>query len=133
MPAANGFVCRGQAGNTHNRRHYGVDLVRDRDLKQRFRAAQYFGNFGSGKEGPKTVHIRCVLKDHDGRLKLLNLLRKELDIASGRERENTKAVGILANDIQRVGADRAGRTKNCERTGGHARRFYTPDHNMLTF
>jgi hypothetical protein len=52
---------------------------------------------------------------------LLNLLGQEIDIPARSEREETKSIGILADDIQRVRADRACGSKYGERTGGHER------------
>jgi hypothetical protein len=86
------------------------------------------------------------LQDYNGWLELLNLLGQQIDISPGRKSENAESIGILTHDIQCVRADRAGRTKYCERTSGqydlcscaipargNLRPARFPDHIMLDF
>ena len=47
-------------------------------------------------------------------LKLFNLFGQELEVASGGEGEDTEAVGVLANDVERIGSDGTGGTENRE-------------------
>jgi hypothetical protein len=50
----------------------------------------------------------------------LNLLGQKFNIPAGDKGKDLKTIAIASHDIERAHADRPGRSKDCECSGGHA-------------
>mmetsp|Transcript_9723 Transcript_9723/g.32261 ORF Transcript_9723/g.32261 Transcript_9723/m.32261 type:complete len:211 (-) Transcript_9723:28-660(-) len=97
----------------HHARHDGVCARCGRDCSLPLGPCHYLGHCSAESADPiaQLLLLGGVRETDDLGTELGDLLREEIDVGAGRERDHLKVVGILARDVQRLRADRSCRAE----------------------